>query len=79
MKIKPRNIKRMEHAERGALAISDYRDHNPDYHDSRDRQRSDDAQSLTDLLADLRHYCQRENIDFDTACIMSEIHYQEEK
>lgn len=74
MNIKPENSER---AERGAAALAKYRDLNPDY--SGRNADEPDAQALADLLADLRHHCQRDNIDFQAAFRMSEIHYQEEK
>jgi hypothetical protein len=34
--------------------------------------------NVTDLITDLRHFCDREEIDFDAAVEMSEIHHEEE-
>lgn len=36
------------------------------------------AETLTDLLTDLRHYAAAERIDFQAAVDMSEFHYEEE-
>ena len=36
------------------------------------------AMPVTDLITDLRHFCDREEIDFDAAVEMSEIHHEEE-
>lgn len=33
---------------------------------------------VTDLLTDLRHYCQREAIDFEAALTMSAMHFEAE-
>ncbi len=33
---------------------------------------------VTDILTDLRHYCQRESIDFEEAITMSAIHFEAE-
>jgi hypothetical protein len=36
-------------------------------------------EDVIDLLADLRHYCHQNEIDFEAALQMSEIHFEEEK
>jgi hypothetical protein len=36
-------------------------------------------ENVTDLLTDLRHYCEQEGIHFTTVVVMSDIHHEEER
>lgn len=64
-----------ERVERGDAALNNYMDEHPDY--------SDDLiltqEALTDLLADLRHACHDNGLDFNQAVTTSEIHFEEER
>ena len=40
-----------------------------------ERGENSTEESINDLLTDLRHFCQVEEIDFDKAAEMSEIHF----
>lgn len=37
------------------------------------------ADSLTDMLTDIRHYCVQAKFDFDKCVLMSEIHLNDER
>lgn len=38
----------------------------------------EDDTMVTDLLSDLRHFCDRNAVDFDQCSLMAEIHHNEE-
>ncbi len=63
-------------ADRAAAVINAYREMHPDY---RDHPEEPNYQAVTDLLADIRHYCQKKDIEFQSCIRISEMHYQEEK
>jgi hypothetical protein len=42
-------------------------------------RRESDEEDITDLLADLRHYCARRRLNFDAISRTSEMHFQAEK
>lgn len=44
-----------------------------------DYQGNEDSDNVTDLLTNLMHYCQQEDIDFKARLWMAEIHFQEEQ
>lgn len=43
-----------------------------------DSDQLSDAERLTDLLTDLRHYCKEHRLPFESAVFMSEVHFTEE-
>jgi hypothetical protein len=62
-------------ARRGAKAIEEITSHTERYFAP---PQGDDG-AVSDLLTDLRHYCQKHKIDFDSCLRMSESHYEAEK
>lgn len=44
-----------------------------------DSDQLSDAERLTDLLTDLRHYCKEHGLPFESAVFMSEIHFNAEE
>ena len=39
----------------------------------------EDVSAVADLLSDIRHYCNANNFDFDSACRVSEMHFDAER
>lgn len=64
-----------DRAARGADILDYYMDQHPDYFDDIIRTQV----ALTDMLADLRHACEADGLDFYNAVLVSEIHYNEER
>ncbi len=62
-------------ARRGARGIEEITKDNGRYYGGPDHKN----QSAVVLLADLRHYCQKYKLDFETALSMSELHYEAER
>lgn len=60
---------------RGQQALAAYRTMHPDYKD----ENEPDDQAVTDLLADLMHYCKRQGIDFQKCAAMAEVHFEDEQ
>lgn len=58
-----------QRAARAKLALSDYIDEDPN---------AEPSQFVTDLLCDLRHYCDAMRIDFADCDSMGDMHYSEE-
>jgi capsule polysaccharide export protein KpsE/RkpR len=67
----PTNAVRIEAA---SIALEAYRDAKG----VTDLSRQSDAETLSDLLADLRHFAAVEEIDFEAAIRLSEFHYEAE-
>jgi hypothetical protein len=60
---------------RGQQILRAYRGIHPDYWN----ENEPDDQAVTDLLADLMHYCKQQGIDFRKCVAMAEVHFEEER